>query len=551
MISTSQVDNGIVDITKIDTTKFALKTETATKEELQTLTSAVAGKLDASPIHHHDIADIDQLQTSLNDKLSSTQRYSYESILSNPEQINYLDELKTTELEISTAQNQNGYSFTVDNNGDLLLVLGNVAIARYDTPTSSWLFSNVNINEVLSNHHDAIEALAGHYDNNGTMTTSNIAISSTAHIPMTVYSSNSTPTILFGNAGGTNNSAGIKFDSTTSPKCLSFGFCNNDDKFTIDTNGNCVATGSLTASSLTLNQTTSTVSWMNNLCVFNNNLANGQNMSICFGKNKTTNYACGQITFTPDTTNPYVHIDMCGAPNLLKVYKDKVETSSPVIASNVSSDNETRLAQCENIITTPSSHDYITKISNDKPFEINIDINDKTISFTNHSTNASMSNSIRRFTITSSSETYIKTFYLSQPANDNVSTNSFTSYDITLTRDGQTFNLTLNQIVDEPTSTTLNVVIEYITSSTVNETITTSFSYIRESNGSLNASNIYGTSLLRMMNQMKMEILKSVFPLHSIYTTTDSTVHPNEILGFGVWTLWNEVDGSYMYRRES
>ena len=90
-----------------------------------------------------------------------------------------------------------------------------------------------------------------------------------------------------------------------------------------------------------------------------------------------------------------------------------------------------------------------------------------------------------------------------------------------------------------------------MTSSTVNGTITTSFSYIRESNGSLNASNIYGTSLLRMMNQMKTEILKSVFPRNSIYTTTDSTVHPNEILGFGVWTLWNIVDGSYMYRRES
>ena len=80
----------------------------------------------------------------------------------------------------------------------------------------------------------------------GTLTGSVLSVSSTSHIPATIYSTDTAPTILIGNSGSTNNSADIKFNSTANPKYLGLGFCNNDDKLTIDTNGNTNITGTLT-----------------------------------------------------------------------------------------------------------------------------------------------------------------------------------------------------------------------------------------------------------------------------------------------------------------
>ena len=292
MISTSQVNDGVIEITKIDTTKFALKSETATKEELQTLSSAVAGKLDSSPIHHHDIADIDQLQTALNDKLSSSQRYSYASLISNPEKIDYLDELKTTELEISASKTDNGFKIITDNNGDLLIMLGNVCVARYDSSSSQWLFSNVNINEVLANHHDAIEALSNgvapsetsyaplshthaisdvtnlqttldgkassshthtEFNNDLTINGALNINSGNNNVVMTGLTNRNEAAIVLGRETTNDNSAFIWYRHDTSPHCLGFTFWGNvNDRFRIYTNGNCVAAGKITATNFEL-----------------------------------------------------------------------------------------------------------------------------------------------------------------------------------------------------------------------------------------------------------------------------------------------------------
>ena len=169
MLTTSQIDKGIIggENGVIDTSKFALKNETATKKELQTLTETVANKLDASPIHHHDIAEVDLLQQSLNDKLDRTQRYGYTTILSDSEKINYLEKVETHELVINKEKNEKGYSVKVDDNGDILLQLGGVVIARYVSVSHEWVFSNVNINEVLENHRDAIEAIQTYIESGG------------------------------------------------------------------------------------------------------------------------------------------------------------------------------------------------------------------------------------------------------------------------------------------------------------------------------------------------------------------------------------------------
>ena len=395
MISTTQINEGIIEITKVDTTKFALKSEVATKEEVQTLTSAVAGKLDASPQHHHEINDIDQLQTSLNNKLDITQRYSYSTILSDAEKIDYLDELKTTELEISTAQNQNGYSFSVDNNGDLLLVLGNVAIARYDTPTSSWLFSNVNINEVLSNHHDAIEALAGHYDNNGTMTTSALNVVSTAASSLWMNLLN----VLNGNLANGHNLSIYFGKSFSNYNCGQLTFTPNGENsyVHIDLFGYAnllnVYKDKIAVSQL-LNAPSMVISGTDNYAPLQVFSSKGT-VVLHLGRDYVYRNGCANFRYVRDPR--YLGIGFGYNDDKFKIDTNgNCQASGTLTATNITVDNETRLAQCENIITTPSSHDYITKLSNDKPFEINIDINDKTISFTNLSTDASMSNSIHQ-----------------------------------------------------------------------------------------------------------------------------------------------------------
>ena len=71
----------------INLTNYALKKDTATKEDFEALKTTVANKLDKSPQHHHKISEIDELQTELNAKYDKGSKYSYNVILSDSEKI--------------------------------------------------------------------------------------------------------------------------------------------------------------------------------------------------------------------------------------------------------------------------------------------------------------------------------------------------------------------------------------------------------------------------------------------------------------------------------
>ena len=67
LYSTEQIEKGVVDITKVDLDKYAHKVNVPTNEEFDDLTATVANKLDRTPMHHHQISDIERLQQSLDD----------------------------------------------------------------------------------------------------------------------------------------------------------------------------------------------------------------------------------------------------------------------------------------------------------------------------------------------------------------------------------------------------------------------------------------------------------------------------------------------------
>ena len=80
-------------IVKIDLSNYVLKSETATKVDLEELQLIVANKLDKEPMHTHSISEVNQLQTELNSKFDSSKQYSYAVILSDSEKIPYLEDV--------------------------------------------------------------------------------------------------------------------------------------------------------------------------------------------------------------------------------------------------------------------------------------------------------------------------------------------------------------------------------------------------------------------------------------------------------------------------
>ena len=110
----------------------------------------------------------------------------------------------------------------------------------------------------------------------------------------------------------------------------------------------------LTVSTLNVNSTAASTLWTCHLSVLDSNLTNGHNYMIRFGRNIST-CGCGQLSFMPDASNPYVWLGMCGADYLLKIYRDKIETSLPLTASNLTSDNNTRLTAAETLIQSIST----------------------------------------------------------------------------------------------------------------------------------------------------------------------------------------------------
>lgn len=165
LFTVKQVENGFIDITKLDLDKYAKKDEVVDKKSFTDLTNIVAGKLDSSPMHEHDISDIDQLEMVLNGKLDN-KTYSYTTILSDPEKINYLEKVKSLKYEVSSSKDVKGYQIETDSVGDLKILLNGIVVASYNKTTSSWVFNGNDLNkfineanDALKNHKEAIEKL--------------------------------------------------------------------------------------------------------------------------------------------------------------------------------------------------------------------------------------------------------------------------------------------------------------------------------------------------------------------------------------------------------
>ena len=177
-LTTGQVKDGVdAGDFMIDLTDYMKKKDGATKSELNTLTEILANKLDATPQHKHDIANIKDLQEELDSKYDTSKKYSYNVILSDSEKIPYLEAPRVGRLDISCNSGTAGYIFYVDDkSGDLMITLNNVLIGSYSIAAGKWSFETDNsavetkitsvegiINQyiaktdaVLKNHYDAI-----------------------------------------------------------------------------------------------------------------------------------------------------------------------------------------------------------------------------------------------------------------------------------------------------------------------------------------------------------------------------------------------------------
>ena len=155
--------------TKIDLSGYAT---TATTDKLtisiESLNKSVANKLNSNPIdHEHSISQIEQLQETLNNKLSipssDANKYSYNALLKDWDSIPYLKSVKIPTLDIAVDKNTSGYVFNVDSSGDLMITYNEVVIASYNKASSTWIFNGndlnafvSNTNAVLKNHYDAL-----------------------------------------------------------------------------------------------------------------------------------------------------------------------------------------------------------------------------------------------------------------------------------------------------------------------------------------------------------------------------------------------------------
>ena len=142
---------------KIDLTNYALKSETATKVDLEELQAIVANKLDKEPKHTHSIAEVDQLQTELNTKFDTSKQYSYAVILSDSEKIPYLEDVKIVKLDITTDNQTSGYIFKTDeDSGDLQIYNNDVCILSYNKSAGHWIMGETDLNEFITEGNDAL-----------------------------------------------------------------------------------------------------------------------------------------------------------------------------------------------------------------------------------------------------------------------------------------------------------------------------------------------------------------------------------------------------------
>ena len=158
-LTTHQVNDGVdAGDFMIDLTDYMKKKDGATKSELNTLTEILANKLDATPQHKHDIADVKDLQEELDSKYDTSKKYSYNVILSDSEKIPYLEAPRVGRIDISCNAGTDGYIFYVDPaSGDLMITLNDVLIGSYSIAAGKWSFETDEA--VLENHTEALNAV--------------------------------------------------------------------------------------------------------------------------------------------------------------------------------------------------------------------------------------------------------------------------------------------------------------------------------------------------------------------------------------------------------
>ena len=162
IFTTEQVKDGIAGDLLIDLSDYMKKKDGATKAEVDSLSAVVAGKLDATPQHKHDISDVKDLQEELDSKYDTSKQYSYNTILSDSEKIPYLESPKMELFEIVKDKNSNGYTFYVDDaNDDLMITYDGVLIGSYSKTSGKWALNGIEQGAAI-NHTHSEYSLTGH-----------------------------------------------------------------------------------------------------------------------------------------------------------------------------------------------------------------------------------------------------------------------------------------------------------------------------------------------------------------------------------------------------
>ena len=154
VFTTEQVKDGIdTGDLLIDLSDYMKKKDGATKTELDSLTTVVANKLDATPQHKHDISDVKDLQEALDSKYDTSKQYPHNVILSDVDKIAYIEAPKVQHLEVAMNSTVEGYNFYVDDaSGDLMILSPSSAlIATYSLASNSWTFGGVSLNDIANN----------------------------------------------------------------------------------------------------------------------------------------------------------------------------------------------------------------------------------------------------------------------------------------------------------------------------------------------------------------------------------------------------------------
>lgn len=113
---------------------------------------------------------------------------------------------------------------------------------------------------------------------------------------------------------------------------------------------------------LVIRSTSATNTYINPLQIFNSKLGSGHEANILIGKASSARQS-GYIGFCYHASDPYMSIGMHSENKLLNVYKNRVESKNNITAPNLKSDNETRLASCENLITTKADSSMLTALT--------------------------------------------------------------------------------------------------------------------------------------------------------------------------------------------